>query len=70
MKQSRMKEKKNETKQGGTGLKILISKQMLQKLSIPLAQVKAGSKQFINLNQTNCLFLFSINQKKSLKCIQ
>ena len=43
---------------------------MFQKLSIPLAQVKAGSKQFINLNQTNCLFLFSINQKKSLKCIQ
>ena len=35
---------------------------MFQKLSIPLAQVKAGNKQFINLNQTNCLFSLSIKR--------
>ena len=33
--------KQNETK--GTGLKILRSKQMLQRLPIALAQVKAGN---------------------------
>ena len=35
--------KQNETKQGGTGLKILTPKQMLQRLAIALAQVKAGN---------------------------
>ena len=34
-------QKKNETK--GTGLKILTCKQMLQRLPIALAQVKAGN---------------------------
>ena len=54
--------KQNETRQYGTGLKILISKQLFQKLSIPLAQVKASNKQFINSNQKNCLFSLSIKR--------
>ena len=41
-------EKQNELK--GTGLKILSSKQMLQRLPIALVQVKAGnySENFLN----------------------
>ena len=35
----------------GTGLKILISKQMLQRLTMALAQVKARSNSEILLNQ-------------------
>ena len=35
--------KRNKTKQDGTGLKILTPKQMLQRLPIALAQVKAGN---------------------------
>ena len=40
--------KQNETK--GTGLKILTPKQMLQRLPIALAQVKAGNNSEILLN--------------------
>ena len=47
----------------GTGLKILIPKQVLQRLPIALAQVKAGnSSEFIKWDQTNCLFLVSIKR--------
>ena len=35
----------------GTGLKILTSKQMLQRLPITLAQVKAGNNSNILLNE-------------------
>ena len=35
--------KQNETEKGGTGLKILTPKQMLQRLPIALTQVKAGN---------------------------
>ena len=42
------KSKQNETK--GKGLKILTPKQMLQRLPIALAQVKAGNN---SENQTN-----------------
>ena len=41
--------KQNETK--GTGLKILTPKQMLQRLPIALAQVKAGHKSESHLNE-------------------
>ena len=46
------------------GLKIPTSKQMLQKLPIALAQVKAGnnSRKFIKWNQTNCLLFVSIKR--------
>ena len=42
------KSKQNETKE--TGLKILSPKQMLQRLPIALAQVKAGNNSEILLN--------------------
>ena len=43
------KSKQNETK--GTGLKILTPKQMLQRLPIALAQVKAGNNSESLLNE-------------------
>ena len=43
--------KQNETEQGGTGLKMLTPKQMLQILSIALAQAKAGNTSENLLNQ-------------------
>ena len=47
----------------GTGLKILTPKQVLQRLPIALAQVKAGnSSEFIKWDQTNCLSLVSIKR--------
>ena len=42
MSEARSKAKQNETK--GTGLKILTTKQILQRLPIALVQVKAGNK--------------------------
>ena len=51
MKQNRMKQKKKkENSQKGGGLKILTPKQMLQRLPIALAQVKAvnNSKNLLN----------------------
>ena len=51
-----------ETKHG-TGLKILTLKQMLQRLPIALAQVKAGNNSyFIKWNQENCLFSVSFKR--------
>ena len=41
--------KQNETK--GTGLKILSPKKMLQRLPMPLAQVKAGNNSESLLNE-------------------
>ena len=54
--------KQNETK--GTGLKILTPKQMLQRLPIALAQVKAGnnSENLLNEIRKNCLFTVSIKR--------
>ena len=52
-----------------TELKILTSKQMLQRLSIVLAQVKAGNNSGNLLNKVK-LFILCINQKKLLKRIQ
>ena len=48
------------------GLKILTSKQMLQKLLIVLAQVKVGNR-LLNRNQANCLFFVLIKNKKLKK---
>ena len=50
-------------------LKILTSKQMLQRFSIVLAQVKAGNNSGNLLNKVK-LFILCINQKKLLKRIQ
>ena len=59
------KSKQNKTE--GTGLKILTPKQMLQKLPIALAQVKAGNNSEGLLNETRQIFILCINQNKSQK---
>ena len=53
----------------GTGLKILTPKQMLQRLPITLAQVKAGNTSENLLNEIRQIIysLLYIQQKKSLK---
>ena len=56
--------KQDETKK--IGLKILTPKQMLQRLPIALAQVKAGDNSESLLNVIK-LFILRINQNKSLK---
>ena len=63
------KSKQNE--KIGTGLKILTSKQMLQRLPIALAQVKAGNNSENSLNEIRQIVysLYQSNQitKKSIK---
>ena len=54
------KSKQNKTE--GTGLKILTPKQMLQRLPMALAQVKAGNNSESLLNDANCLFFVSIKR--------
>ena len=49
MSEAKSKAKQNETK--GTGLKILTPKQMIQRLPIALAQVKAGNNSQNLLNE-------------------
>ena len=55
--------KQNETK--GTGLKILTPKQMLQRLSIALAQVKAGNNSESLLNEIRQI-VYSLYQSKQI----
>ena len=57
------KSKENETK--GKGLKILTPKQMLQRLPIALAQVKAGNNSVNLLNQIRQI-IYSLHQSKKL----
>ena len=57
--------KQNETK--GKGLKMLTPKQMLQRLPIALAQVKAGNNSKIYQMKYDKLFIHCISQKKLLK---
>ena len=45
------------------GLKMLSPKQMLQRLPIALALIKADDNSQSLLNQTNCLFIVSIKGK-------
>ena len=54
--------KQNETE--GKGLKILTPKQMLQRLSISLAQVKADNNSESLLNEIMQIFILCINQNK------
>ena len=56
---------KNETK--GTGIKILTSKQMLQRLPIALAQVKAGNNSEILLNEIRQIVYFLYQSKQITK---
>ena len=55
--------KQNETK--GTGLKIVTPKQMLQRLSIALAQVKAGNNSESLLNKIRQI-VYSLYQSKQI----
>ena len=55
--------KKNETK--GKGLKTLTSKQMLQRLPIALAQVKAGNNSENLLNEIRQI-IYSLYQSKEI----
>ena len=57
------KAKQNETK--GKGLKILTPKQMLQRLPIALAQVKAGKNSEILLNEIRQI-IYSLYQSKEI----
>ena len=57
--------KQNETKQDGAGLKILTPKQMLQRLPIALAQVKAGNNSESLLNEIRQI-VYSLYQSKQI----
>ena len=54
----------------GKGLKILTPKQMLQRLPIPLAPVKAGNNLESLLNEIRQLFILCISQKKKKKSLK
>ena len=56
---------KANKKTTGTGLKILTPKQMLQRLPIALAQVKAGNNSESSLNEIRQIVILCISQKKS-----
>ena len=60
---SEAKAKAKATK--GTGLKILTPKQMLQRLSIALAQVKAGNNSESLLNEIRQI-VYSLYQSKQI----
>ena len=55
--------KSKENKTTGTGLKILTPKQLVQRLPIPLAQVKAGNKSKRLLNEIRKI-VYSLYQSK------
>ena len=59
------KAKLNEIEQGRTRLKILTPKQMLQRLPIALAQVKAGSNSENSLNEIRQI-VYSLYQSKEI----
>ena len=61
-KQNRMEQIKKTT---GTGLKILTPKQMLQRLPIALAQVKAGNNSESLLNEIRQI-VYSLYQSKEI----
>ena len=56
--------------QEGEGLKILTPNQMLKRLPVALAQIKAGKNSESLLNESDKLFIICIDQKRLLKsCI-
>ena len=63
MSEAKSKAKQNETM--GKGLKMLTPKQMLQRLPIALAQVKAGSNSQNLLNESRQV-LYSLYQSKEI----
>ena len=61
----RVSEAKFRSKQEGTGLKILTPKQMLQRLPIALAQIKAGNNSKTLLNEIRQI-VYSLYQAKEI----
>ena len=61
----RPSEAKSRVKQEGTGLKILTPKQMLQRLPIALAQIKAGNNSEKLLNEIRQI-VYSLYQSKKV----
>ena len=53
--------------QEGAGLKILTANQMLKRLPIALAQIKAGNNSESLLNEIRQIVILCIDQKKLLK---
>ena len=60
-------EVKTLAKQEGTGLKILTSKQMLQRLPIALAQIKAGNNSESLLNKIRQIVYYLYQSKEITK---
>ena len=58
-------EEKRLVRQEGTGLKILTPKQMLQRLPIDLAQIKAGNNSESLLNEIRQI-VYSLYQSKKI----
>ena len=54
-----------DSNQEGTGLKILTPNQMLQRLSIALAQIKAGNNSQTLLNEIRQI-VYSLSQSKEI----
>ena len=66
MSEAKTKLKQNNTTKG-TGLEISTPEQMLQRLPIALAQVKAGNNSQNLLNEIRQIIYSLLNQKKLLK---
>ena len=62
---AKYKAKQNKNKTTGTGLKILTPKQMLPRLPIALAQVKAGNNSESLLNEIRQI-VYSLYQSKQI----
>ena len=58
------KAKQDKRKQDGTGLKILTPKQMLERLAIALAQVKAGNNSESLLNEVRKIVYYFYQSKE------
>ena len=58
------KAKQDKRKQDGTGLKILTPKQMLERLTIALAQVKAGNHSESLLNEVRKIVYYFYQSKE------
>ena len=63
----RVSEAKCRSKQEGKGVKILTSKQMLQRLPITLAQIKAGNNSQSLLNEIKQIVYFLYQSKEITK---
>ena len=61
--------KKIAREQEGTGLKILISNQMLKRLPIALAQIKAGNNSESLLNEIRQIVYYLYRSKKITKVL-